>query len=268
MHSCISPCIRHILSPSQTLCPSNFTDECAWAKWISWVWLWTQSEKKKVLIWKDRDCLLHPPPFPALWHLRWNTWGRGWWLGKQSPARELRGMSCGVQHKKETSWELKFGYQRRGWNFPPPARNDRYRQPNSALLRIPSPMAVHSHQAVFIKFVWFRLWQNSGPKLQNLLGSRFIPKASWSHLEPGIYSSTLGQIKILEGTEGGPGRENKSFPTSFCQGCWAWPFPEKSRTCRGCSQVANLDLHGDKGIWVHPCSMEDLSLRALLRLWA
>ena len=101
----------------------------------------------------------------------------------------------------------------------------------------------HSHQAVFIKFIWFRFWQNSGPKLQNFFGLSLHPKGIWSHLEPGIYSSTLGQIKDSQGQRRARGeRKINHFQPVFAKGVGSRPTPEKSRTCRGCSQIANLDL--------------------------
>lgn len=173
--------------------------------------------REKVLIRKDHDGVLHPLPFPAPWHLWWNAQGHGQLAVEGRPARELCGRSCGVQQRGQVeSWNLSIKVE------------DETSLLSSSNLQTTAKFCsswfqvrwqFHSLQAVFIKFVWFRFWQNSRPKLQNLFGLSLHPKGIGSRLEPGIYSSTLGQIKDSQGQKEGQGRKkNKSFPTSFCQG--------------------------------------------------
>lgn len=163
------------------------------------------------------------------------------------PARELCGRSCGVwQRGQVESWNLSIKVE------------DETSLLTSSNRQTPAKFCsswfqvrwqFHSLQAVLIKFVWFRFWQNSRPKLQNLFGLSLHPKGIGSRLEPGMYSSTVGQIKDSQGQKEGKGRKkNKSFPTSFCQGYWKpghpWEISDMptEEGSRGCSQVANLDV--------------------------
>ena len=113
-----------------------------------------------------------------------------------------------------------------------------------------------------------------GQSCKTFWGSSFIPKASYPGLNLVFTLQHWVKSKILRNRRRARAeRKINHFQPVLAKGVGSRLTPEKSWTCpqKKGAGTAHRSLTwtcyaGDKGIWVHPCSMEDLSLRALLRL--
>ena len=163
--------------------------------------------REKVLIRKDHDGLLHPLPLPAPWYPWWSAQGHGRLAVEGRPARELCGRSCGVRQRGQVeSWNLSIKVEEETSLLP---SSNRQKPAKFCSSWFQVRWQFHSLQSVFIKFVWFRFWQNSRPKLQNLFGLSLHPKGIGSRLEPGYLLFNTGSNQRFSGTERGPGQKEK-----------------------------------------------------------